>query len=41
LEALGSSEEKVVALLESRGYSKRVVARVDVWELSGDRRSER
>lgn len=34
LEALGSSEAQVVALLESRGYSKRVVCGVDVWELS-------
>jgi FkbM family methyltransferase len=33
LEALGSSEGQVVALLESRGYSKRVLAGVDVWEL--------
>lgn len=33
LEALGSSEAQVVALLESRGYSKRVVAGVDAWEL--------
>jgi FkbM family methyltransferase len=32
LDALGSSERQVVALLESRGYSKRVVAGVDVWE---------
>jgi FkbM family methyltransferase len=34
LEALGSSEDQVVALLESRGYAKRVVCGVDVWELS-------
>lgn len=33
LEALGSDEAQVVALLESRGYAKRVVAGVDVWEL--------
>jgi len=33
LEALGSSEALVVALLESRGYSKRVVGGVDVWEI--------
>lgn len=33
LEALGSSEAQVVALLESRCYSKRVVAGVDVWEI--------
>jgi FkbM family methyltransferase len=33
LEALGSSEGQVVALLESRGYSKLMVAGVDVWEL--------
>jgi FkbM family methyltransferase len=33
LDALGSSEGQVVALLESRGYSKLMVAGVDVWEL--------
>jgi FkbM family methyltransferase len=33
LEALGSSEMDVTRLLESRGYAKRVVAGVDVWEL--------
>jgi FkbM family methyltransferase len=33
LEALGSSESQVVALLESHGYLKRVVGGVDVWEL--------
>jgi len=33
LEALGSSEADVTRLLESRGYVKRVVAGVDVWEL--------
>jgi FkbM family methyltransferase len=33
LEALGSSEADVTRLLESRGYAKRVVAGVDVWEL--------
>jgi FkbM family methyltransferase len=41
LEALGSSERQVVALLESRGYTRRVAAEVDVWELSIDRRSKR
>ncbi len=32
LQALGSSEGDVMRLLESRGYIKRVVAGVDVWE---------
>jgi len=33
LQALGASESDVVRLLESKGYGKRVVAGVDVWEL--------
>lgn len=33
LQALGASEADVVGLLESKGYIKRVVAGVDVWEL--------